>query len=421
MQARSVLPQATQTRRRHVVGLSARCLLLGTALSMACLAGCSPGEAPAPPPLEIAVVDVLVRDQPIEMEMSGETLGSSDIPVRARVEGVLTSMDFVEGRRVEEDQLLYTIDPEPFEAEVVEAEGTLAEAKTRLAKARADVDRVRPLAEIDAVSQADLDGAVAQYEAALGSLQSAEARVAQAEIQLGYTRIHAPIAGRIGISQAQVGEFVGREPNPVVLNFVSQVDPIRVRFSIDERTYLLLARKLRELQQNAPNAGGAGRGLDLTLADGTRHPHSGRVVATAAAVDPKTGTFTFEADFANPDGLVLAGQFARVTATAETRKDAVLVPSRAITELQGNFRVFVVGADGAVELRPVELGPVVGSLQIVESGVSPGESVAIEIVRLKPGMTVKPRKVEVADDGTIQDPSPATNAGGPDNGTGPES
>ena len=158
--------------------------------------------------------------------MVGETLGSSDIPIRARVEGVLTSMDFVEGRSVEKDQLLYTIDPEPFEEEVVEAQGMVAEARTRLAKAKSDLERIRPLAEMDAVSQVDLDGAVAQYEAALGSLQSAEARRSQAEIRLGYTRIYAPISGRISISQARVGEFVGREPNPVVLNFVSQTDPI---------------------------------------------------------------------------------------------------------------------------------------------------------------------------------------------------
>ncbi|MBW2391670.1 MAG: efflux RND transporter periplasmic adaptor subunit, partial [Deltaproteobacteria bacterium] len=146
-------------------------------------------------------------------------------------------------------QLLYTIDPEPFQQEVVEAEGGVAEAKTLLAKAKSDLDRIRPLAEMNAVSQSDLDGAVAQYEAALGSLQSAEARVKQASIRLGYTRIHAPIAGRIGISEARVGEFVGIHPNPVVLNFVSQTDPIRVRFSIDERTYLSLARKLRELRE----------------------------------------------------------------------------------------------------------------------------------------------------------------------------
>ena len=320
--------------------------LLGILSSLAFQVSCGSSEPPVMPPLEIAVVEVVQRDQPISMDMVGETRGSSDIPIRARVEGVVTGMHFTEGRSVDEGQLLYTIDPDPFNMEVVEAEGSRAEVKTRLAKAKADLDRVRPLAEMNAVSQADLDGAVAQFDAALGALKSARARVRQAEIRLGYTRIHAPISGRIGISTARVGEFVGIAPNPVVLNFVSQTDPIRVRFSIDERTYLSLARRLRELQRETGKTSRAGSGLQLTLADGTIHPFRGRVVAADAAVDPKTGTFTFEADFANSDAVVLAGQFARVRAVAEIREGALLVPSRSISELQGNFRVFVVDDDG---------------------------------------------------------------------------
>lgn len=374
------------------------CLLLSVLLA------CGPSEPPAMPPLEIAVVEVVQRDQPIKMEMVGQTLGSSDIPIRARVEGVVTGMHFVEGRPVEKDQLLYTIDPDPFQSEVVEAEGSVAEVRTKLAKAKADLDRVRPLAEMNAVSQADLDGAVAQYEAALGSLQSAEARVEQAEIRLGYTRIHAPIAGRIGISEARVGEFVGVQPNPVVLNYVSKTDPIRVRFSIDERTYLTLARKLRELAEATGESTRTGEGLELTLADGSIHPFPGRIVAADASVDPKTGTFTFEADFPNPDTLVLAGQFARVRAVSETRKDALLVPSRSTSELQGSFRVYVVGDDGKVEMRPVELGPVVDNFRIVDSGVAAGERVAVEIMKLQPGMTVKPKLVRLNDNGSLTKP-----------------
>jgi membrane fusion protein (multidrug efflux system) len=355
------------------------------------------------PPLEIEVVEVVQRDQPIELVMVGETRGSSDIPIRARVEGVVTGMYFSEGRLVEEDQLLYTIDPEPFQQEVVEAEGGVAEARTLLAKAKSDLNRIRPLAEMNAVSQSDLDGAVAQYEAALGSLQSAEARVKQTKIRLGYTRIHAPIAGRIGISEARVGEFVGIQPNPVVLNFVSQTDPIRVRFSIDERTYLSLARKLRELREEQVEQD-MGEGLELTLADGSVHPFPGRVVGADAAVNPKTGTFTFEADFANPEGVVLAGQFARVRAIAEVREGALLVPSRSASELQGNFRVFVVGEDDTVEVRPVELGPVIDNFRIIESGLAPGERVAVEIMKLQPGMRVRPKLVALRENGTIVQP-----------------
>lgn len=378
--------------------------LLGLLASLAFVTACGPSEPPVMPLLEIAVAQVVQRDQPITMDMVGQTRGSSDIPIRARVEGVVTGMHFVEGRSVEEGQLLYTIDPEPFQQQVVEAEGSVAEAKTMLAKAKSDLDRIRPLAEMNAVSQSDLDGAVAQYEAALGSLQSARARVRQATIRLGYTRIHSPIAGRIGISEARVGEFVGVAPNPVVLNFVSQTDPIRVRFSIDERTYLSLARRLRELQEETGERTKMSAGLQLTLADGTVHPFPGRVVAADAAVNPKTGTFTFEADFANPEGIVLAGQFARVRAVAEVRKGALLVPSRSTSELQGNFRVYVVGDDGKVEMRAVELGAVIGSFRLVESGLAAGERVAVEIMKLRPGMTVKPKLVALDENGTIVKP-----------------
>jgi len=268
-----------------------------------------------------------------------------------------------------------------------------------LANSKADLERIRPLAEMNAVSQQDLDGAEARYEAAIGNLQAASAQQEQAEIELSYTRILAPIEGVIGISKAEVGEFVGAAPNAVVLNYVSRNDPIRVRFSINERDYLRLARlfveRREELGENA--AGERKQGLELILADGTVHPYEGEIIATDAAINPTTGTFTMEADFANPDGLVLAGQFARVRGVMERRENAILIPLRAISELQGIFRVFVVGEDGAVELRVVELGPQVGNLRIVESGLEAGERVAVEgLLRLRNGATVIPKVVDLA-------------------------
>lgn len=351
--------------------------------------GCA-DEPPPPAPPEVPVAKVIQRDQPIVMEMVGETRGSADIPIRARVEGVLLGMTFVEGRSVEEGQLLYSIDPVPFESKVVETEGGLAEARTRLAKAKSDLERIRPLAEMNAVSQQDLDGAVAQYEAALGAVQAAEARKVQAEIELSYTRIQAPIGGRIGITQAKVGEFVGRSPNPVVLNYVSLTDPIRVRFAIDERSYLRIARRIRDLEDTGERVGDQDSAMELVLADGSVHEHPGHVVAADAAVNPQTGTFTLEADFANPRDIVLAGQFARIRAVVETRKNALLIPQRAVTELQGKFRVYVVGADGELALRDVELGPKVDTLQIIDSGLEAGEQVAVDTMRLSPGLKVVP-------------------------------
>jgi membrane fusion protein (multidrug efflux system) len=340
---------------------------------------------------------VIKRDQPILVEFVGQTRGSVDIPIRARVQGFLESMDFLEGRNVEKDDLLYTIDALPFEAFVVEADGYVAEARTMLAKSKSDLARIRPLAEMKAVSQQDLDSAVAEYEAAIGSLQAANAKLDQANIQLSYTRIHSPIAGRIGISAAKVGEFVGAEPNPVVLNFVSQTDPIRVRFAINEREYLRWAREFSELREDISDDGSRDRpGLELILADGTVHDHRGHIVVYDAAIDPTTGTFTLEADFSNPSNIILAGQFARIRGVIEVREDALLVPQRAVSELQGNFRVFVIRDDGTTELRDVEPGPRVDNMWIMDSGLEAGDKVAVEgLLRLSNEMKVNPQLVSV--------------------------
>jgi membrane fusion protein (multidrug efflux system) len=331
----------------------------------------------------------------------GQTIGSTDIPIRARVEGVLESRDFIEGSAVTKDQLLYTIDPSPFRAKVVAAEGRLAEAQTRLSKARSDLARIRPLAEMKAVSQQDLDGAVSQRDAALGALQAAEAELELANIELGYADIRSPIDGSIGISAAQVGEFVGAPPNPVVLNYVTLNDPIRVRFSINERDYLRFSRamvKRREMGTEQRSGKDAEPGVQLILADGSVHDHRGRIVATDASMNPQTGTFTLEADFPNPDEIVVAGQFARARIVIDNRPQGLLIPQRAVSELQGGYRVFVVADDGTVEMRSIELGPQIGRLVLVNSGLEVGERVAIEgLLNLKSGATVQPRLVDFDD------------------------
>lgn len=355
------------------------------------LGGCEEPEPPAPPLLNIPVADVIQRDTPIVIEMIGQTTGSIDIPIRARVQGFLESMHFLEGRDVKKDDLLYTIDPRTFEAMVVEATGYVAEARTMLAKSRSDLDRIRPLAEMNAVSQQDLDAAVAQNEASQGALQAAEARLDQAQIELGYTRIKSPIDGRIGLSEAKVGEFVGAAPNPVVLNYVSQTDPIRVRFSINEREYLRWARQLAKFRKNPETNPDKREGLELILADGSVHEYKGYVVSYDAAINPTTGTFRLEADFPNPNHIILAGQFARVRGVLETRRDALLVPQRAVTESQGTFSVIVINADNKAEIRDVTPGPRIDKLWIIEKGLNPGERIAVEgIQRLRNGMVIIP-------------------------------
>ena len=361
------------------------------------LVACGGRNPPEMPPMEVAVLEAVPRDIPLYLDMVGQTLGSVDIPIRARVDGVLEEMHFLEGRQVKTGQLLYVIDPRPFEVKVVEAEGRLAEARTRLAKAESDLDRIRPLAEIDAVSQQDLDGAVAQFEAAQGALQAAEAQVEQAKIELGYTRIASPVDGSIGITKARIGEYVGRAPNPVVLNLVSQVDPIRVRFSINEREYLRLSREYADQLRELDDRDRGEDALQLILADGLIHEHRGKVVSFDAAIDPKTGTLTLEADFPNPERLVLPGQFARVRGVIDKRQGAVAVPQRAVIETQGLFQLAVVAADGTVELRCVQMGPRVDGEWIVESGLEAGERVAIEgLQRMRTGMKVVARQAASA-------------------------
>jgi membrane fusion protein, multidrug efflux system len=319
-------------------------------------------------------------------------MGIQDVPIRARVEGFLETMNFQEGRFVKKGDLLYTIDAQPFQARLVEAQSQLAASQTSLAKTQADLSRIRPLAEIDAVSQQDLDSAVAQEAAARASVRAAEAAVDLSNIELSYTRIIAPIDGLIGLSKARPGEFVGREPNPVVLNTLSDIDPIRVRFSISEREYLVLSRTyLAESAQFKGRPRGKPVDLVLLFADSSEHPYLGRIIAAAQSIDPATGTYTIEAAFANPDSLVLPGQFARVRAPYRTLKNKVLVPRHALVDLQGRFQVYLVNAENIVEIREVTPGPAKDNMQVIESGLDGGETIIVEgLQKVRAGVPVSP-------------------------------
>jgi membrane fusion protein (multidrug efflux system) len=364
--------------------------------TMSMLGACDNGAGDsevAPPLLEVLVIEAEQRDVSLSMDMVGTTRGTQDVPIRARVEGFVESMAFDEGTFVEKGDLLYTIDAQPFQAKLVEAQSQLAAARTNLTKARSDLSRIRPLAAMNAVSKQDLDSAVAQEAAARASVNASAAAVKLAEIELGYTRMSAPIDGLIGLSKAKPGEFVGRDPNPVVLNVLSDIDPIRVRFSITEREYLLLARnavKNSGAKQKGSRVGESERpaNLSLFLADNSEHPHKGRIVATAQSIDQETGTFTLEAAFPNPERILLPGQFARVRAPYQGMDSAVVIPRRALAELQGRFRVYVV-VDGRVTVRDVALGPEAGDDVVIESGLQSGETVIVEgLQKVRPDMAV---------------------------------
>lgn len=351
-------------------------------------AGCDgKHEPPAPPPLKIQVGAVEKKDLPIIKEFVGRTVGAVDADVRARVQGVLTGAFFDEGKEVSEGQLLYTIDPAPFQAKVASAKGQLAEANTRFAQTDSDLARIKPLADINAVSKRDLDKAVAAKGVAQGAVDAAKAQLEAAEIELGYTKITAPTSGTIGISKAKVGEVVGPPSKAAVLNVVSKLDPIHVQFSVSEQEYLYFARLSQQAGPDQPK-----RALQMILSDGSVVPGTGELVKLDRGVDVNSGAITAEAAFPNPQKILRPGLFAKIRTVAETRPNVLLVPRTAIRELQGTFQVFVVNDAGVVEQRNVQVGPVSGEFQVVESGLSAGEKIALDgIQRLKSGMTIDPQ------------------------------
>jgi membrane fusion protein (multidrug efflux system) len=343
------------------------------------------------PPLAVRVTQATVQDVILSMEMVGTTMGTQDVPIRTRVEGYLETMEFEEGTFVKKGDMLYTIDAQPFQAKLVAAQSELAGTQTARAKTQADLARIRPLAEINAVSEQDLDSAVAQEAAARASVRASEANVELAEIELGYTQIQAPIDGLIGLTKAKPGEFVGRDPNPVVLNILSDIDPIRVRFSISEREYLVLARHY-STGDTRSNARSRPDDLVLLLADGSEHPELGTLIASAQSISTETGTYTLEAAFPNPNKVLLPGQFARVRAKYWQLDDAIVIPRKAVIEMQGRFRVYAVNQQGQVEAIDIELGPKTGNDVVVSSGLGGGETIIVEgLQKVRPGMQVNPQ------------------------------
>jgi membrane fusion protein (multidrug efflux system) len=350
-----------------------------------------------PPPLTVRVTQSSVQDVALTTEMVGTTMGNQDVPIRTRVEGYLETMEFEEGTFVKKGDMLYTIDAQPFQAKLVAAQSELAGAQTTRAKTQSDLARIRPLAEIKAVSEQDLDSAVAQEAAARASVRASEAYVELAEIELGYTQIHAPIDGLIGLTKAKPGEFVGKDPNPVVLNTLSDIDPIRVRFSISEREYLSLARHYSNQKQRGSVKDSENRpaDLDLLLADGSEHPHKGSIIASAQSISTETGTYTLEASFPNPNNVLLPGQFARVRVQYRELENVVIIPRKAVVEMQGKFRVYMVNQQNQVEAVDIELGPVIGDDVVIKTGLKGDETIIVEgLQKVRPGAQVNPQAVE---------------------------
>ena len=386
----------------------------------------------APPPPTVLVTEVVQRTVPIYSEFVGRTEAQDTVEIRARVAAFLEAQHFTEGTIVKKNQVLFTLDKREFEAQRQQARAQMAKAEADLAfakdkatvetaranldvaraqlgRADTDVGRLKPLAEQRAVPQQDYDNALSNQQAARAGVESrrasvntaevnqrtgtqqaeaaieaAKAAIAQAELNLSYCTIRSPIEGLAGKRDVAPGNLVGRG-EPTLLVTVSSINPIRVVLSISEAEYL----RFTASQKKRDARGGVV--LELTLADGSVFPQTGRVIIADRAVDLKTGTLSLTAEFPNPAGLLRPGQFGRVRAAAEVAENAILVPQRAVQEIQGAKSVLVVGADNTVALRTIRPGESVGDLLIVRDGVQPGERVIVDgIQKARPGAKVNP-------------------------------
>jgi membrane fusion protein (multidrug efflux system) len=372
-----------------------RALILALSGLVATLAaGCGNKEAPVGAPPEVYVADVVQKDVPVYMELVGQTRGSQDVEIRARVEGYLDKVAFTEGSFVRKGELLYQIDPKPLQATLANAKANLATAQARLEKTNNDVNRLTPLAKQQAVSQQELDNALSFQDAARAQVDAQKAAVDTATLDLGYTRITSPLDGLVGTTEVKAGNLVGRGES-TLLTTVSQTDPILFRAGISEAEYLKLAKRVAE--QGGPRTGQPKAEIELLLADGTVHPHKGRVDAIERAVDPTTGTLAVQFTFPNPGRVVRPGQYGRARFVMETKPGALLVPQRAVTELQNLYSLAVVGAGDKVEFRNVKVGPRVEGLWVIEEGLKPGEKVVVEgLQKVREGMVVSPKAAAAA-------------------------
>jgi membrane fusion protein (multidrug efflux system) len=397
----------TGMRRTSLSRIVRRSGLVASCLALLLAAGCGKEQKAAPPPPPaVEVSEVIRKDVPIYTEWVGTTDGLVNATIQAQVTGYLVKQNYREGERVQKGQVLFEIDPRTFQAAVDAAKGSLAQAEARWETAKANLQRIRPLAAKNAVSQKDLDDNIGAEQSTRASVESAKAQLDAAQLNLGFTRIASPVDGIAGIAKAQVGNLVG--PGQIQeLTAVSTVDPIKAYIAISEQEYMKFRRKQGE--KTAENSAEA-IPLELILADGTVYPHKGRFYLADRQVDVKTGTIRLGALFPNPGNLLRPGQYGTVRATMETKKGALLVPQRAVTEVQGKFLVAVVGADNAVELRPVTPAERVGSLWVIDKGVKPGERVVVEgVQKVKTGVRVNPTQAAAEGEAkpTTAPPAPA--------------
>jgi len=385
-------------------GMTFRSSLILALPALALVPACTSSQAqPAGPPLPPTVS--IVRVQPENVPLSSEWVATLDgyvnAQIRPQVTGYLIKTDYREGTLVRKGQVLFEIDPRPFEAVLAQAQAQLARAHADLGRTERDVQRDTPLAKERAIPQSQLDNDVQANLAAQAAVKSAQASVETAQLNLGFTKVRSLIDGVAAIATGQIGDLVG--PGSL-LTTVSQVDPIRAFFSLSEQEYLGIAD---QINQPVPgkNLWKTGKGLQLTLADGSAYPLPGSFLAADRQVDPRTGTIRISAAFPNPNHILRPGQYGRVQAETKVVRSALLVPQRAVSELQGSSQLRVVGADGKVNLRTVTLGDRVGSRWVVTKGLEPGMQVVVDSPQLREGQEVKTRLYTASADTAAPAPS----------------
>jgi RND family efflux transporter MFP subunit len=361
------------------------------------VSGCNKSQATAATSVpEVAVAKVETRDVPLYGEWVATLDGYVNAEIRPQVSGYIIKQDYTEGSLVRKGQVLFEIDPRPFQATLDRAKGDLAQAQAQLGKSTLDVERDTPLADARAIAKSQLDNEVQAKLGAQAAVESAKAAVEQAELNLEWTRVTSLVDGIAGIAQVQMGNLVGSSS---ILTSVSQVDPIKAFFPISEHEYLLAQSKSKAISSKH-TIRFFGNSIQLILNDGSIYAQKGKILLADRQVDPGTGTIRIVAAFPNPGDVLRPGQYGRVRVETSTKKDALLLPQSAVVYLQGSYQVAVVGGDHKVSMRAVKPGATVGTMWVIDEGLKPGEQVVVEgLQQIREGTLVTPKPVNLSGEG----------------------
>lgn len=392
MKIESTILRVFITRGRASLNVLFICAMF---MSLEALSGCGKhGEAPAAgprSPMKVSVVKVAEGDVPITNEWVGTLDGYVNAQVQPQANGYLVRQNYREGAQVQEGQVLFEIDPRPFEAALQQAQGQLGQAQAQFALAGINVNRDTPLADAHAIARSQLDNEIQTKAQAEAAVKSAQAAVTTANLNLGFTKVRSLITGIAGQATIQVGNLVSTQS---VLTSVSQLDPIKVYFSISDSEYLALSKQAGNAEGNLVR-GASKVPLTLNLSDGELYPHKGHVVFVDRQLNSQTGAIRIAAAFPNPGSRLRPGQFGRISAATEIRRSAILVPQSAINEFQGREQVFTVGPNNTVHANDVKLGPQYGNSWVVEGGLSSGSLIITDnIQKLREGDPIAPEVSE---------------------------